>query len=259
MIDRGLAAELGAVIGWDSGDGAPALVTALAGSIPVGSTAKLAAVAAGEIPPGADPAAVARRMVDDRVGPRPTVSWSCWAMSSVMAALAEGADLGPVAVAGLRRIDDRAPAVDVHSVVLVDGVVCDPYLAGVVAGPGADETERDHGGVVTTRVDEPDGRWTVAFRTYRWSSGLEYRILAPVLDPADVHALCAVSVTHTGAPPRPMAVLWRDHRGVDLATHAEGGVALRRWRPDRDAEITEHPTWADATAAFAAETGIPLA
>lgn len=258
-IDRGLAADLGALIGWVPDDGAPALVTALTGSVPVGSTAKLAAIAAGEVPPGADPEVVARRIVEDRSADRPTVTWSCWAMSTVMAALLEAADAGSATMAAVRRIDEHAPPVDVHSVVLVDGLICDPYLAGVVAGPGAAETARDHGGVISTRTDEPDGRWTLDLRTYRWSIGLGYRLLAPVLDPADVRSLCAVSVTHTGAPTRPIAVLWRDRRGIDLATHAEGGVALRRWHPDRAAEVTEHATWSDATAAFADASGIRLA
>jgi hypothetical protein len=260
-MDVGLARALGEVIGWTPGDGPAALVSALAASVPAGTTAKLEAVAAGRVPPGAEPAAVARRIVDDRLAGRPSPAWSCWPLTTVAAALVETAGLGPAPVAALRRIDDRAPAVDLHSVLLVGDVLCDPYFAAVVRGWG----EAEHVGVWARRAEEGDGRWTYEAGNGRWSAPLRYRVLAPACDPDDVHALCAVSAAFSGAPPTPFAALWRPEVAVDAHTHATGGCAVREWRragPDAvwegEATLTEHADWAAAAADMAERTGVPV-
>ncbi|HEU5150143.1 MAG TPA: hypothetical protein VFU19_06570 [Iamia sp.] len=265
-IDPGVARALADLVGWAPEDDAPALSQALGAAVPTGSTAKLEAVAAGLTPPGADPEAIARRVVEDRAAGRPEVAWSCWAASTVMAALVATLTDRPVAVAAIRRIDDAAPPVDLHSLVVVDGLLCDPYFTSVVAGAGADEVERTHVGVWCRRTDEPDGRWRMEVGNGRWSRRLEYRLLAPVIDRADVAALCVVSATHTGAPTRPFARVWRDASGVEAFTHEAGGAAVRTWTwagPDTiwDGALdqAEHPGWPAATADFATRTGIPLA
>ncbi len=266
-IDPGVARDLAALVGWEPGAGAPALTRALGAHVPSGSTAKLRAVAAGEVPPGADPGRVARRVLDDRAAGRPELAWACWPMSTLMAALLETLEDRPAAVAAIRRIDASAPPVDVHSLVVVDGLLCDPYFASVVADVGSDEVERTIGGVWSRRVDEPDGRWTFEVGNGRWGAGntLLYRSLAPVVDSGDVAALCAVSVTHTGAPPRPMGFVWRADDLVEAITHTDGTTATRTWTwaaPDRpwegDLDQVEHPDWRAASADFAARTGIPL-
>ncbi len=268
-IDPGLARDLAALIGWDPGAGPVALLGALADQVPAGTTAKLAAVTAGEVPPGADPTAVATRLVRDRVEVAPTPAWSCWALSTLMAALL---DLGgrPGAVVALRRIDGRAPAVDLHSLVVTAGddgpLACDPYFAAVLPGPGAEGSEAVHRGVWARRTDEPDGRWTYEVGRGR-SAGppLWYRVLAPVLDSGDVAALCAISVTHTGVPPGPCASIWRADVATDAFVHRTGGAAVREWRragPDAvaegDAVVTEHPDWAGAAADMGARVGFPI-
>ncbi len=263
-IDPAVAGDLAALVGWAPGDGPIALTRALAAHVPSGSTAKRAAVAAGEVPPGADPEAVARRILADRAAGRPEPAWACWPMTTLLAALLETVAGTRANVVGIRRIDDTAPPVDVHSLVLVDGLLCDPYFASVVAGPGADEVERTVGGVWCRRTDEPDGRWTMAVANGRWSRTLEYRVLAPTLDRGDVAALCAVSATHSGAPPLSYAFLWRDDDLVEALTHTDGTTAVRTWRWDPhdhtrgDLHEEAHADWAGATDDFAARTGIRL-
>lgn len=265
-IDPGVARDLAAAIGWGPDDGPVALTRAIGAEVPAGSTAKLRAIAAGEVPPGADPEAVARRILADRGAGRPELAWSCWPLTTVMAALLATLPEIPCAVVAIRRIDGTAPPVDVHSLVAVDGLLCDPYFASVVAGPGADEVERTVSGVWNRRTDEPDGRWLLEIGNGRWGrgDGLVYRDLAPALDRGDVAAFCTISITHSGAPPRPMAVVWRDHDVVDAITHGDGTTATRTWRWDPDdiwagvLDQAEHPDWDAATADFAARTGIPV-
>ena len=233
--------------------------------MPTGSTAKLAAGAAGETPPGADPEAVARRIVDDRTAGRPEVAWSCWGVSTVMAALVETLAERPATVAAIRATEADWVPVDVHSLVVVDGLLCDPYFASVVAGPGSDEVERTVGGVWSSRTDEPDGRWAFVAGNGRWSRTLGYRVLAPVLDRDDVATFCTISITHSGAPPHPFGLVWRAEDLVEALTHHDGtGAATRTWTWD-PADIwtgtidqAEHPDWRAATEDFAARTGIPL-
>lgn len=253
------------LVGWSPGEGPVALVGALADHIPAGTTAKMDAVAAGEVPPGADPETVARRILDDRAVERPGPSWSCWALSTLMAALSVAVAEAPAHVAAIRRIDDRSPPVDLHSVVVVDGAICDPYFCAVLPGPGDPQVEGVHRGVWAQRGDEPDGRWSIEVGTGRWSSRLRYRLLAPTLDRGDVAAFCALSVTHTGVPPGRFASVWRTAVATDAFEHAVGGTAVREWRragPDAvwegETVTTEHPTWAAAAEDLSARTGVAV-
>ena len=145
-IDRGVASDLAAVLGWVPAEGAAALALRLPERVPAGSTAKLAAVARGEVPPGSDADHLARVVLEAQLawvdrpdGGAPSPSWSCWVFTTLMAALADWADLGPVSVAGMRRVDERAPVVDFHAAVVVgDGaapLVCDPYFGTAVELP----------------------------------------------------------------------------------------------------------------------------
>ena len=136
---------------------------------------------------------------------------------------------------------------------VVDGLLCDPYFASVVAGPAAEERERIVGVSWSRRTDEPDGRWTLEVGNGRFGRTLLYRVLAPVVDPDDVAALCAISVTHTGAPPRPLAFVYRRPKRVEAFTHGDGTTATRTWTwngPDDiwagDLDQAEHPDWAAA-------------
>jgi hypothetical protein len=266
-IDPGVARALADVVGWDAGAGPVALTRALGAAVPSGSTAKLRAVAADEVPPGADPEAVARRILADRETGRPELAWACWPMSTMMAALlATLADAAP-AVAAIRRIDATAPPVDLHSLVAVDGLLCDPYFASVVAGPGAEERERWVGGVWSRREDEPDGRWTLEVGNGRWSEGntLVYRDLGPALDRGDVEAFCRISARFSGAPPRPMGFVWRAADLVDAVMHHDGTTSTRTWTWDPACpwdgtlDQADHPDWPAAAEDFTRRTGIPLA
>lgn len=276
-IDRGLAAELSAALGWRPGDGAPALAELLPRRVPCGSTAKLEAVAAGSVPPGAEPGPLARTILGhlNGAGGGPTPSWSCWVHSTVMAALVEAGGGGPVQVAATRRIDDGAPLVDVHSSVLVTedlgngtGTVvwlCDPYFGSALAlpdEPGAiGEGERP---LVHARAErEPGGRWTHAIRLARWDLELRYRVLAPELDTDDVRAFCAVSVSHSGVAARPYVRLHDPDAIVDARVDEHGTGICTDWRiPGADVPATspvvETASWPEAAAAFTARTGVAV-
>ncbi|MCU1352383.1 MAG: hypothetical protein JWM05_1592, partial [Acidimicrobiales bacterium] len=156
-IDAGLARDLSAAVGWRPADGVAALMGRLPERVPCGSTAKLDAMAAGAVPPGADAGGLARRVVEHRAaladrpaGGAPTPSWSCWVTATLAATLLVDAEVGPVRVAAVRRVDERSPVVDLHAAVLVDdgaeSWLGDPYFGLAVrvpdrpGGVAADET-----------------------------------------------------------------------------------------------------------------------
>lgn len=264
-IDRGLAGDLAAMIRWDPGDGTPALVSALARWMPAGSTAKLDAIWAGQDPPGADAAAVARQMVDAASTGASQPTWSCWARATVMAALVETLDAGTAAVAATRRLGAPDGVVDFHSAVLARGDdgswLTDPHFVAAVPGPGEAEVEHRHRDVWAWRVDRPDGRWSYWLQGPRWTQRWHYLAVAPVLDADDVLAFCRVSVSFTGVPPLRSARV----AGSDWAVTAridEAGVATcTEWRGIGSApSVTAHEvrSWAEACAAFAASTGVPV-
>jgi hypothetical protein len=287
LIDRVVAADLGAALGWSPEQGAARLATLLPERVPCGSTAKLAAMAAGEVPPGADPEAMARSILDHLneradapAGGAASPSWSCWVLATVMAALVETSGSGPVRVAGTRRIDDRSPVVDIHSAVLIDGQgddglrhegltseLCDPYFGTSLPLPtvSGETTEVGLAGRHARVELERDGRWTHEVRMGRWTGGLRYRVFAPVLDRGDVHALCAVSVSHTGVPSRPYARLHLADGVLDVREDDTGAGVVTHWRPpgpgrDREALTTtaERPTWNEAAEDFAGRTGVRI-
>ncbi|CAN5820870.1 hypothetical protein BH23ACT2_BH23ACT2_18980 [soil metagenome] len=284
LIDRALALDLAAALGWSPDDGVPALAALLPARVPCGSTAKLAAMDAGEVPPGSDPEAIARRILDHLAalasapaGGAPSPSWSCWVLATVMAALVETSGLGATRVAATRRIDDRSPVVDFHSSVLVDGSgptghetwLCDPYFGTALTMP------TDPGGATEVTLTgrrarvalEEEGRWTLEVALARWSSGLRYRVFAPVLDRGDVHALCAVSVSHSGVPSRPYARLHGAEGVLDVREDDVGAGVVADWRWPGRAEpagrrlgttTTVHLCWAEAADTFADRTGVRI-
>jgi hypothetical protein len=205
--------------------GAGALLGRLARTFPAGTTAKMEALAAGAVPPGADPAAVVAEWVA-----RPGLAWSCWAAATVFAALVHAGGGLRADVVGARRIDLKAPPVDVHTlVVLHDGDrswVADPYF-GVppIAASGGTATRPGVWGRAVT--DGPVWRTAVAPCSAR--SVLRYRSLTLPLDRADVEAFCRISVTHTGVSPRPWAQLVTDDGGAVAAVDRSGAVVMRRW------------------------------
>lgn len=271
-IDPGLASDLAAALGWAPGDGAAALAARLPERVPAGSTAKLAAVDRGEVPPGADADDLAKRVLDHQLtwvdgsgAGSPSPSWSCWVFTTLMASLVDWADLAPVRVAGLRRIDERAPVVDFHAAVVVgEGdapLVCDPYFGVSVALPARPGTtsiatiptatataERDH-----------DGGWRFEAHLARWEDGCRYRMVAPVLDRGDVLAFCAVSVTHSGVPSKPYARLHRGTQVVDVVAHVDQRATASCWERGPDGQVTdtveERATWDEAVQVFAGWTG----
>ncbi len=292
-IDPGLAAELGGALGWRPDDGAADLAVRLPERVPCGSTAKLAAVAAGQVPPGDDPEALARRILGHLharaahpPGGAASPSWSCWVTATVAAALAATADLGPVAVAATRRTDDRAPDADFHAAVVVgegDGAwLCDPYFGLAVAlpdEPGRSESA-ERGCASGTVRRRPDRGWDLDVRLVTWSAVLSYRLLAPTLDRGDVRSFCAVSVSHTGVPNRPYARLHVEGAAVDVHEDEHGAGIVRHPAPspppddspapgDASApgvvgpvpvllETTTYPDWVGAADDFAARTGVRI-
>lgn len=267
-----MARDLAAALGWSGDLGAAALATRLPEHVPCGSTAKLAAVGRGDVPPGADPDELSRRLLGylvDRAGApaggAPSPSWSCWVTATVTAALFDAADLGPVRVAATRRIDDRAPEVDLHAAVLVGGgagtVLCDPYFGlavDVPAEPGA-TTEAVHAaGVASVARTAAGERWELAVALRTWSDDLRYRLLAPDLDRDDVRAMCAISVPLSGVPSRPYARLHRAGTILDVRVDETGAGLVGEARPAGEAMSTTHPGWEAAVADFAVRTGVRI-
>ncbi len=282
-IDPGLAADLAAGLGWRPDDGVAALTARIPARVPCGSTAKVAAVGRGEVPPGADVDALARSVVahlaawDRRPAEGvPSPSWSCWVVAGLQAAVLEGAGVGPVQVAATRRIDDGSPVVDLHSAVVVEvddtTLVCDPYFGltatlpdevGEAAGSISVGDELGDGAGLAVAC-ETGGRWTADVRLPTWARALRYRLLAPSVDRGDVLALCAVSAVHSGVPSRPYARLHVDGAVID-ARQDDGAAGIVRVHPGprpggvaAGTTTTVHRTWPDAADRFVALTGVRI-
>lgn len=274
MIDAGLARSLSEAIGWRPEDGVGALAALMPAAAPMGSTAKLAAIAAGDVPPGEEPEPLARRMLDHvearsagtaagTLGGAPSPTWSCWVASTVMAALVDAAGLWPVRVASTRRSDAGAPVVDFHAAVQVSGDdggtwICDPYFGAALvlpAAPGATASVTGPLGTASA-VRSDDGGWVFDLGWEVWDVVLRFRLFGPALDPGDVRAMAAVSVTLSGVPLRPYARLHLGDAIVDASESAEGTGVLHAWT--REAGRTEQVvgSWAEAVEAFAERTGV---
>lgn len=275
MVDAGLARALVDAIGWRADDGVAALAARMPVAAPMGSTAKLAAIAAGEVPPGEDPGPLARRLLEHLEARSsgapdgaPSPSWSCWVASTVMASLVDAAGLGPVHVASTRRSDAGAPTVDFHAAVqVVDSRstwICDPYFGAAVelpVAPGA--TASMHGPLGSARAERSsDGGWTLDLGWEVWGIVLRFRLFGPALDPGDVRAMAAVSVTLSGVPLRPYARLHLldgdEVRIVDASESAEGFGVLHAWTRSAGRSEQTVATWPDAVAAFAEQTGVRI-
>lgn len=284
-IDAALATDAAALLGWDPATGPEALVGPLGRRVPAGSTAKLAAMAAGEVPPGRDPDALLRRVLADADADRPSPSYSCWVLCTVYAALVETLDVGRTSIVVTRRIDERSPIVDLHSSVLVDpdaptdadtdrrgdtdrdgdrgARLVDPYFYVALGGPGGDDVEAVGAGVWALRTDEADGRWSYRVHHARWATPLRYRILGVDLDRDDVHAFCAVSAQFSGVTPRNSANLLTVDGMVDARQNEDGTATVRHVVADHPGQAwsaavhrTVEPDWPTAMARLADLTGV---
>lgn len=267
-IDAGLARDLAAAIGWRPDDGVAALAAAMPAAVPMGSTAKLAAIAAGDVPPGADPGLLAERLLDHRraiadrpAGGAPSPTWSCWVACTVMAALVDGAGLGPVRVAATRRCDAGAPQVDFHAAVVVpDGEcdwICDPYFGVAVAVPLAGDAQAASVSPLGTASVErsSEGGWSLSVELDVWDLVLRFRRFGPALDRDDVQAMAAISVTHSGVPLRPYARLHVGDGIIDASEAADATAVVHVWTPSAGRLEFPMASWAEAVARFAERTG----
>lgn len=240
-------------LGVGPGADAAAVADAVATGVLGGSTAKLEAVAAGRVPPGADVVAVAERWLAE-----PDLAWSCWAVCTLTVAVADACGLA-AAVVATRRVDAATSPVDFHSQVEVgDGSgrwLCDPYFGvGVIPLRGG---ESWRSGVRGWGAPGSDGSWVMTVTTPSLWHPCRYRSLGGPLGPGDVEAFCRVSVDHSGVPPRPFA-----HRlladGYAVASAGEDAVSVRRWRlpVDRDTgvapQVSRFGAWRDGLAALLA-------
>lgn len=274
MIDAGLARALSDAIGWRAEDGVAALAERMPVAVPMGSTAKLAAIAAGEVPPGDDPERLARGLLDhlearatDPAGGALSPTWSCWVASTVMAALVDAAGLGAVHVASTRRSDAGAPVVDFHAAVQVpDGSgggtwICDPYFGAAVLLPSEPGAAASVSGPLGTAsaVRSVDGGWVFDLGWEVWDIVLRFRLFGPALDPGDVRAMAAVSVTLSGVPLRPYARVHRldgEAAIADASENADGTGRLATWTRETGRTEEQAGTWAEAVEAFAERTGV---
>lgn len=221
-----------------------ALVEAVGSRAPRGSTAKIRAIERGQRPAGDDPESIARAWLTD-----PHIAWTCWAVSTLTAALVHA---GPLRadVLGVRRTDDRSPAVDIHSVVVIsDGAdrwVCDPHFGvGPLRATGGRFTRP---GVEAELTSSHDGRFEWAVTVPSIPARLSYRSLTGPLDADDVAMFCDVSVAHSGMSARPSAMLLlHDGLGSLRADSWADPAELRSWRgspAETDSfEVQYHRTW----------------
>jgi hypothetical protein len=230
------------------GEGAAHLLDRMAVTVPTGSTAKLEAIAADLVPPGADPVPVAETWLV-----RPGLAWSCWAVSTLYAALVARAGTLTADVLGARRVDPASVPVDFHSVVEVrSGArrwLTDPYFwMAPVEEPVGDALRPGMWGEAV--ADGPV--WRTAVGSCAGRNLLRYRTFTTPLTGSDVEGLCRVSVTHTGVASRARAQLATADGMVAASAERDGAVRLRRWRAG-PAEVwgvpcgtVELDRWADA-------------
>lgn len=269
-IDRGLAAALTDALGWSATDGLGALARRIPELLPCGSTAKLDAISAGEVPPGADVDAVATTVLAHLEDPSGATmggspAWSCWVLAGLVAAVLDRAGI-PAEVAITRRIDEGSPVVDLHASVLAGPAgarwILGPYF-GLAAPHPIDTrttaTENRSHGAMRASVGA-DGRLELTEHLARWDAPLRYRVLATGVDRGDVHTVAAISATLSGVPMRPYARLHRpDGTVVDAKKAEDGRFLVGIWRPNDAAPAeTEHPTWPLAAQAFQAATGVAV-
>jgi hypothetical protein len=232
-------------------EGAAHLLDRMAATVPTGSTAKLEAVAADQVPPRADPTPVAETWLA-----RPGLAWSCWAVSTLYAALVAHAGALTADVLGARRVDPASVPVDFHSVVEVREVrsgprrwLTDPYFwISPIEAPVGDTLRPGVWGEAV--ADGPVWRTAVGSCAVRYL--LRYRTFTTALIASDVEGLCRVSVTYTGVATRARAHLATADGVVAASADRDGVVRLRRWRAGPTevwgvpCETVELNHWADA-------------
>lgn len=195
-VDDALASEVLSAIGATSNDDLETLVHRFRSWVPMGSTAKWAAIAEGRRPPGEDP----RTVLEGRLG-GVRQSWACWPVCTGLGAVlaARGHD---VSVAGEQQRGTGAVVVDLHATLVVDGAVVDPFLGpSAPVALGDDVTRPDAWASV---VPGDDGRWD--HLGVRAGGGVfRYRLWTDHLDRVDVRAYCEISATLSGVGPRRVA------------------------------------------------------
>lgn len=215
-IDSELQDAVATAIGVRAGDGVEQVVDRFRHWLPMGSTAKWAAVDRDEPPPGADPTEALRSRLAGSLD-----SWSCWPVCTSLGALLAGRG-HDVTVAVEHRRGPGTPVVDYHSVLVVDGALVDAYLGPSAPVPlGHDVSRPDAWGAW---VPSPDGR-----HDHLGGRGrpFRYRLLASHLDRDDIAAFCAISATHTGVGRRRTAHWLTDGRMHTLREAEDGTAELR--------------------------------
>lgn len=216
-IDDGLVSEVLAAIGADAGGDVETVTAAFRAWLPAGSTAKWAAVDAGDVPPGEDPRTALEARLDGSLE-----SWSCWPFCTGLGAVLAGAGHDVRILVEHLRGGRQVPLVDYHSVLVVDGCLVDAYLGpSAPIPPGGDVTRPDAWGEWVPG-DRPDH-----LGVRGGSTPFRYRMLGDRLDRRDVAALCAVSVTHSGVGRRRTAHVLRDDRLWFLRDGDDGRAELR--------------------------------
>lgn len=218
-LPEALAGRVEDRLGLDDGDGVAAVVDRARRVVLAGTTEKLAAVAAGRVPPGVDPTAIWEDVVaPDADGA--VRSWACWPLCTGIGALLihRGHD---VAISVEQRRGPGTPIVDLHSVLRVDGDLVDPYLGpSMPVPPGHDVSAPD---AWASWLPDERGRGD-HLGVRAGGSTFRYRTLVDDLDTAELAAFCAISADHSGAP-RQRTAHWCSDAGLVTVKERADGIA----------------------------------
>lgn len=215
-IDDDLARTVADVLDLTSDASVETVTSAFRSWLPAGSTAKWRAVDDGHRPPGDDASTALEARLEGALE-----SWSCWPICTALGALLRylGHD---VRLAVEHRRGPGVPAVDFHSVLVVNGDLLDPYLGPSAPVPLGHDVTRQDGWATWVPSDRPDH-----IGCSGGGSVYRYRQLADRLDLADVRAFLDLSTTHTGVGRRRTAHWIREGRLWTVREDDDGTARLQ--------------------------------
>lgn len=206
----------------DSVESVDKLLYALIRRMPRGNETKLLALAAGEIPPGADPVEVAETWLA-----HPHRSWGCWGSGTLFAALLKRSPfIAEVNVVASRRCLLSTAEIDIHAQVTytaADGTewVCDPHFGiGSMRATGDTSVRL---GIRAEIIPADTGFRTLITVPYQ-KNVMIYKEMSKPLDPYDALMFSKISTVWSGVPLDITNYVWLLSRDIlSLRVNPESG------------------------------------